>query len=290
MFAPHLSSKSGKVLDRIGSMQESMTSSARRIAEFVLTQPEPIIQCSIAELSQHIGVGEATIIRFCRTLGFKGFQEFKMELAIELSSLQQEDQSILDKDITVDDNAELIGKKLKNTLSKVLTETLNLIDFEQINTVTQLMKTANSVYFFGVGSSGITAEDAKHKFMRIGLSVDALTNNHFMYMKASILKTGDLAIGISHSGTSVETIKALQLAQAAGATTVALTHNPKSAICQHAHWVLLNGNRQGRLQGDSIGTKIAQLFVLDVIYSLLVKDDIDGRQNIKLTTTKALDF
>ncbi len=125
--------------------------------------------------------------------------------------------------------------------------------------------------------------------MRIGYNVDALTNNHFMYMKASLLQPGDLAIGISHSGSSIETAKALQLAKESGATTVALTHNPRSTISQYADWVLVNGNRQGKLQGDSIGTKISQLFVLDLVYTLLVKDDVSGAQVNKLKTTKALE-
>ncbi|MBY5943696.1 MurR/RpiR family transcriptional regulator [Photobacterium rosenbergii] len=289
MVANHIPVKSGKVLDMMGSMQESMTPSARRISEFVMDNPAGVTKLSIAELSQTVNVGEATIIRFCRMLGFKGFQDFKMDLAIELSNQSQGDKSILDTDITAGDGAELIGQKLQATINNVLSETLNLLSFEALEAVAQQFRDARAVYFFGVGSSGITAEDAKNKFMRIGYNVDALTNNHFMYMKASLLQPGDLAIGISHSGNSLETTKALMLAKEAGASTVALTHNPKSGICKHADWVLLNGNRQGQLQGDSIGTKITQLFVLDLVYTLLVKDDVDGAQSKKLRTTKALE-
>ncbi|MGF1682890.1 MurR/RpiR family transcriptional regulator [Photobacterium makurazakiensis] len=281
--------KAGKVLDMMGSLHDSFTPSARRISEFVLKKPADVTKLSIAELSQAVNAGEATIIRFCRTLGFKGFQDFKMELAIELSNQNQSEKSILDTDVTADDNAELIGQKLQNTLNNVLTETLNLLSFEALEQVAEQIRKSNAVYFFGVGSSGITAEDAKNKFMRIGYNVDALTNNHFMYMKASLLKEGDLAIGISHSGNSVETSKALQLAKEAGAKTVALTHNPRSTISQYSDWVLVNGNRQGQLQGDSIGTKITQLFVIDLIYTLLVKDDVSGAQAQKLKTTQALE-
>ncbi|PSW19929.1 MurR/RpiR family transcriptional regulator [Photobacterium sanctipauli] len=281
--------KAGKVLDMMGSLHESFTPSARRISEFVMKKPADVTKFSIAELSQAVNAGEATIIRFCRTLGFKGFQDFKMELAIELSNQNQSEKSILDTDVTPNDHAELIGQKLQNTLNNVLTETLNLLNFESLEQVAEQIRQCNAVYFFGVGSSGITAEDAKNKFMRIGYNVDALTNNHFMYMKASLLKEGDLAIGISHSGNSAETTKAMQLAKEAGAKTVALTHNPRSSVCEYADWVLVNGNRQGQLQGDSIGTKITQLFVIDLIYTLLVKDDVSGAQAQKLKTTKALE-
>ncbi|MGF1807041.1 MurR/RpiR family transcriptional regulator, partial [Aliivibrio sifiae] len=113
-------------------------------------------------------------------------------------------------------------------------------------------------------------------------------NNHFMYIKSSLMQPGDFAVGISHSGNSLETTKALRLAKENGATTIAITHNPRSDITKFSDYVLVNGNRQGQLQGDSIGTKISQLFVLDLIYTLLVKRDISGAKANKLKTTEAL--
>jgi DNA-binding MurR/RpiR family transcriptional regulator len=281
--------KAGKVIDTLGSLYDSLTPSAKRISDYVLAHSSEVTKLSIAELSQVANVGEATIIRFCRTLGFKGFQEFKMELAIELSSLNQQEKSILDTDVTLQDDAELIGQKLHKTINNVLAETLNLLNFDTLEKVAKQIKSAKAVYFFGVGSSGITAEDAKNKFMRIGFNVDALTNNHFMYMKASLLQKGDLAVGISHSGSSKETTKALQLAKDAGADTVAITHNPRSAITEFSDFVLVNGNRQGKLQGDSIGTKISQLFVLDLVYALLVNEDAESAKENKIKTTNALE-
>lgn len=94
--------------------------------------------------------------------------------------------------------------------------------------------------------------------MRIGLQVDAISNNHFMYMQASLMNSHDVVIGISHSGYSKETTHALQIAKNK-ATTIALTHNLRSPITEVADYVLINGHKQGQLQGDSIGTKIAQL-------------------------------
>ena len=280
--------KAGKIIDTIGSLYDSLTPSSKRISDYVLSHASEVSKLSIAELSQVVNAGDATIIRFCRTLGFSGFQEFKMELAIELANNNQQEKSIFDTDVTAEDDAETISQKLKLSIDNVLSETINLLDFEVLENVTEQISKARALYFFGVGSSGLVAESAKHKFMRIGLTVDALTNNHFMYMKAALLQPGDIAIGISHSGNSDETTKALRLAQEAGATTIAVTHNPRSNIGQLADQVLVNGNRQGQLQGDSIGTKISQLFVLDLIYTSLVKRDIAFAQGNKLKTTQAL--
>ncbi|OBU40634.1 MurR/RpiR family transcriptional regulator [Photobacterium phosphoreum] len=279
----------GKILDTLGSLRDSLTPSARRIADYVLAQPQRVTELSIAELSQQAKVGEASIIRFCRVLNFKGFQDLKMKLAIEVATPNDVEKHMLDTELTADDNAEHIGRKLQQTINNVLGETLNLLDFSELEAVARAFQQQKRIYFFGVGSSGITAEDAKNKLMRIGLDVDALTNNHFMYMKASLLSSEDVAIGISHSGTSKETIKALALAKACGAITVALTHNPLSPLAELSDHVLINGNRQGQLQGDSIGTKITQLFVLDMLYTLLVRDNPEHTRQQKYKTTQALD-
>lgn len=288
MEQDHLPTKNGKILHLMGSLYESMTPSSQRIVEFIKANPADVTKSSIADLSQQIKVGEATIIRFCRLLGFKGFQDFKMELAVEVSYLNQLDKSILNTDIHSDDPIELVGLKLKNNIQAVLEESLNLLNFDTLKAVAESIKKKQRIYFFGVGSSGLTAEEAKNKFMRIGFNVDALTNNHFMYMKASLLQKGNLVFGISHSGGSIETIKGLKIAKEAGATTVALTHNPKSALCQYADWVLLNGSQQGPLQGDLLDTKIAQLYVLDLLYVLLVMKNPSSAIENKLKTTKAL--
>ncbi|MUK71004.1 MurR/RpiR family transcriptional regulator [Aliivibrio fischeri] len=280
--------KAGNIIDTIGSLYNSLTPSSKRIADYVMSNATQVSKHSIAELSQIVNAGDATIIRFCRTLGFKGYQDFKMELAIEVSNLQGREREIFDTDVTAEDNAEVIGHKLQSTIESVLAETMNLLNFQSLESVAEALKDAKAIYFFGVGSSGLTAESAKHKFMRIGLNVDAFTNNHFMYIKSSLMQPGDFAVGLSHSGNSVETTKALRLAKENGATTIAITHNPRSDITKYSDYVLVNGNRQGQLQGDSIGTKISQLFVLDLIYTLLVKRDISGAKANKLKTTEAL--
>ncbi|QLB13682.1 RpiR family transcriptional regulator [Bisgaardia hudsonensis] len=262
---------SGNILDTIGALYHSLTKTEKKIATTILSSPHLLSQCSLAEISHQFDVGEATFIRFCRTLGFKGFTDFKLQLSIELATKDRQPNSLLESDITKNDDAQHIAEKLQNAINGVISETVNLLDIEQLEQVVTQIRNAKRIFLFGVGSSGITAEDAKNKLMRIGLQVDATSNNHFMYMQASLMKEGDVVLGISHSGYSKETIQALSIAKKNGATTVALTHNLRSPITLVADYVLTNGNRQGQLQGDSIGTKIAQLFVLDLIYTLIVQ-------------------
>ena len=117
--------------------------------------------------------------------------------------------------------------------------------------------------------------------MRIGVQVDATGNNHFMYMQASLLTKKDVAIGLSHSGYSQETTHTMKIAKETVPKPLRITHSLRSPITEYADLVLVNGNKQGKLQGDSIGTKIAQLFVLDLIYALLVQASQESAVKIK---------
>ena len=278
----------GKILDTIDSLYDSLTKTEKKIAKTILSNPQLLNQASLSAIAVDLDVGEATFIRFCRTLGFKGFTDFKMDLAIELATQDKSETTLLDTDVTVEDSAQNIALKLQAVINNVITETMNLLDFKELEKVVKAFRQAKRIFLFGVGSSGITAEDAKNKFMRIGLQMDAATNNHFMYMQASLMQKGDVVMGISHSGYSQETTHALGIAHKAGATTIALTHNLLSPITRVADLVLINGHRQGQMQGDSIGTKIAQLFVLDLIYALIVQAEEEKATKTKQKTLNVI--
>ena len=278
----------GKILDTIDSLYDSLTKTEKKIAKTILSNPQLLNQASLSAIAVDLDVGEATFIRFCRTLGFKGFTDFKMDLAIELATQDKSETTLLDTDVTVEDSAQNIALKLQAVINNVITETINLLDFNELKKVVEAFRQAKRIFLFGVGSSGITAEDAKNKFMRIGLQMDAATNNHFMYMQASLMQKGDVVMGISHSGYSQETTHALGIAHKAGATTIALTHNLRSPITRVADLVLINGHRQGQMQGDSICTKIAQLFVLDLIYALIVQAEEEKATKTKQKTLNVI--
>ena len=280
--------KSGNVLNTISSLYHSLTKSEKKIADTILRSPDLVSQCPLSEIAKHLEVGEATLVRFCRTIGFKGFSDFKLELSIELATKDNNDETVLETEIMPSDDSLTIAQKLQAAVSNVMEETVNLLDLKQLEQVVKAIKKARRIFLFGVGSSGVTAEDAKNKLMRIGFQVDATGNNHFMYMQAALLKPNDVAIGLSHSGYSQETAHTLKIAKQNGATTVAITHSLRSPVTESADYVLVNGNKQGKLQGDSIGTKIAQLFVLDLIYALLVQGEQERAVETKQKTLNVI--
>lgn len=281
--------RNGNVLNSISSLYQSLTKTEKKIADVITQSPNVVTQCSLAQLAERLDVGEATLVRFCRTLGFKGFSDFKLAFSIDLAKTQEgRDDTVLETQILPSDDSQTIAHKLQSAINAVMDETINLLDFHQLEVVVEAIRSANKVFLFGVGSSGVTAEEAKNKLMRIGMQVDASGNNHFMYMQVALLRKNDVAIGISHSGYSQETAHALKIAKENGATTVALTHSMRSPLTEHADFVLVNGNKQGKLQGDSIGTKTAQLFVLDLIYALLVQAEQDKAIKTKEKTLNVI--
>lgn len=154
---------SAKILDTIGALQSSLTKTEKRIATAILASPNILSKYSLSEISEYLDVGEATFVRFCRSLGFKGYTDFKIKLSVELATLDKQAQAILDTDVTDQDSAYDIAKKLQVSLNNVISETINLLDYNQLQKVVDLLHKAKRIFLFGVGSSGITAEDVKHK-------------------------------------------------------------------------------------------------------------------------------
>lgn len=274
----------GKILATLGAMQSSLSRTSQRIAQYVLHHPQRATTLTVAGLAQETRAGEASVVRFCRLLGYRGFQDFKRDLTIEMAR----SDSLLDVDITPQDDVAEIGAKLHETINSVLTQTRTLLDGQQLRQARDALLNARAIYLFGVGSSGISAREMKYKLMRVGLRATALQDNHEMAMQAALLQQGDLVIAISHSGASAETVKALRLAKQAGATTLALTHNLATPLLEHADITLINGHHQGELQGDSLATRVAQAFVLDMLYSLLVQARPEQARASKLKTMAAL--
>lgn len=263
----------GSLLPMIASLKHSFTKSEQKVAELVMKTPQQVIYSSITDLAEMVGVGDTTIIRFCRKLGFKGYQAFKMALAQELSLNNDESFTALNDEIMDEDSTEIVIQKLYNSSTGALQETLSLLKPEQVMRAVEIMCKSHRIHFYGVGASAVTALDAKYKYMRIGLEVDCYTDGHTMAMDAVLLDKTDTVVGISYSGSTKDTVEALKLAKESGVNTICITHHVKSPITQYADVVLLTGSREGPLQGGALTTKIAQLFVLDILYTEIFRSN-----------------
>ncbi len=231
----HLAPSQAGCLIRIKSAMESFKPSERLVAEFALAHSEQVMQMSISEASQNIGVGESTIIRFCRVMGYKGYQEFKLRLAQDLV----EPVHYIHENVSFDDKARELTQKVFQTNLKAVEDTKKSLDPEMVEVAARYLTEARRIDIYGVGYSSFTALDAKLKLARLGLFVDAYGDAHLQAMAAVALVQNDVAIGISHSGSTRDVVDSLSAAHKSGAVTIAHTNFSPSPITRVADVVLL---------------------------------------------------
>jgi DNA-binding MurR/RpiR family transcriptional regulator len=253
------------VVALINSNMNAFTNSELKVAEFILKDPKSVIYTSITDIAYQVQVGETTVLRFCRKLGFKGYQGFKITLAQGLEKTDEMYKELYDE-ITKNDSESDICKKVLNKGTLSLNETFDLIDYESFRRVLNYMIKAEKIFFFGVGDSAVTAMDAKARFMRVTNKTDAVMDSHFQSMQASLLTKKDLAIAFSYSGSTKDTVEILKAAKKSGAKTVCVTRFSKSPITNYADELLLIGVNENPLQGGAITSKIAQLYLIDILY------------------------
>ncbi len=272
---------SAGALARLRSGLDYLTPALKRLAKVVLEAPEETIYQSVTELAELAQVGEASVIRLCRDLGFKGFQDFKLALAADLALSPRAE--------VLDDSSDLasILESVTASALQAVQETKALIDFgvlEQV--VTTLLKT-DQILVYGAGASGVTARDFGYKFLRLGYSVNVLEDAHLAAMAAATLPDTAVMIGISRSGSTIDTVRALELARANGVTTVAVSQRAKSPAVAVADFTLFTASTESPLTGGSIPSKLGQLLLLDALFAALLARR-DGAERAVAATAKAV--
>lgn len=252
--------KAGCLL-RIKSGMEMFKPSERSVADFVLSYPEQVMQMSISEAARDIGVGESTVIRFCRAVGYKGYQEFKLRLAQDLV----EPVEFIHENISFADKTAELAQKVFQTNVKAVEDTMKALDPEMVEVAAKALAAARKIDIYGVGYSSFSALDAKFKFVRLGLMADAYGDAHLQAMAAASLGQGDVAIGISHSGSTKDVVDALTAARKSGANTISITNFNPSPITRVSDVVLLTASPESPLGGEVLTSRIAQLCVIDVL-------------------------
>ncbi|RSK28876.1 MurR/RpiR family transcriptional regulator [Bacillus sp. HMF5848] len=271
----HLKSK---IAGLINSHYPSLTKSEQKVASVVVEQLEKVLYYSVTDLADVAEVGETTVLRFCRKIGLKGYQEFKLAIAKDLSTMEQEEP---------DEGTNFISA-ISNYTKNAIDETMHLINEQVLQQAINVLNEAKSVYFYGVGTSGLTAQDAKYRFIRIGRQVDAIIDPHIQAMTAATLSKGDVVVGLSVSGSTKDTIDSLSIARQNGATVIAITYYARSPITKIADYVLLSGGKESPLEGGSLASKIAQLFVIDLLCTGLALQNKEQAIKMKEKTAQAV--
>ena len=251
-------------------LYNEMGKAEKQIADWIEQNPGKIISMSIVELAEQCKCSEATIVRFSKRLGLSGYQELKISLASEGGS------SYVSTNIKDDDSAYDIYTKVCNDIYMSLENTKKSLKPESIALAAEKICKAKKIVIFGLGNSASVAIDASHKFLRAGLSAVAYTDNHMQVIAASHLTDGDIAIAISHSGSSRDIVEALKIAKDHGAATIAITNSGKSPILKQADIVLSTTADETRYNILALNSRIVQLAIIDSLYFYVVNNQSES--------------
>ena len=262
------------ILVTIRSLLPNLAPVEQRVAQAVLDDPGGAARRSISDLSRSCGTSATTVVRFCRAVGLRGYPELRLALAAAVAHGGASAVAAASHDISPGDDAALIAKKIAYADAMAVTDTANHLDVNALVDVVNLLATANRIDIYGVGASGFVALDLQQKLQRIGRPAFAWPDPHMAITSAALRGAGDVAVGLSHTGTTVDTIDALREARRNGATTVAVTNFPWSPITEVADFSLLTAARETAFRSGAMTSRIAQLTVVDCLFVVLAQRDL----------------
>lgn len=265
----------GDFLTKVRSAYNQFTKAEKKVADYVLQQPKEVLFMSITDLAEACEVGDTSVFRFCKTMDLKGYQEFKMMLSLSLRDGAGNTREFAG-DITLDDAFPDLARKVLNTNVNALTETYSLLDEKVFSKAIDALHDAKRIYFFGVGASLLTALKAMNKFLRIEPKVYCIQDSHMQAMAASMLGPEDVAVLISYSGATKDTIHVAEVVKKTGAKIICITRFVKSPLTSYSDITLLCGANEGPLQGGSTSAEISQLFLIDLMYTEYYRRYFDG--------------
>ncbi|WP_297630978.1 MurR/RpiR family transcriptional regulator [uncultured Clostridium sp.] len=236
------------------------TKSERKVAEFVLENIEKMSYISVTELAEECTVGEATVLRFCKKIGYSGFHEFKKAV---IHSIEKEEKK----------NKDLIINKTYDEMISMLNQTLKIQRESEIFNVAKLIKNAEHIYIYGSGLSILSARAMEMKLSFLGYTSFYCEEQHIQILKSSLVTKGDLIIGLSASGESMETVKNLKIAKKNGATIVGITNYNPSALANISDYVLLTASQSVKEKETTLLGLTSQLFVIEEVCDELLKID-----------------
>lgn len=277
------------LLVRLRGLLPELSGALRQVAEAVLADPSRAARATIVELGELSGTSPATVTRFCRTLGFEGYPELRLSIATALGRAVQAGWEVdIGHEILPGDPMDRVLNILLSADSRAIQETAAQLDLAAVGHVVEAMAAATRVDIFATGGSATVAEEMHLRLYRIGVRTWWWSDVHNGLTSAALLKPGDVALAISHSGRVKETLEMLGEARRRGATTVALTNFARSPIADIADHVLTTAVRETSFRPDALSARHSQLLVLDLIYVAVAQRIHDRAASAFVTTSDAL--
>ncbi|WP_205173498.1 MurR/RpiR family transcriptional regulator [Bacillus pakistanensis] len=250
----------------------------KKIADYILENPTHIIHSTINGMAEDLGVADSTVFRFCKRIGFKGYQAMKIALASEIVTPLKDIHERVDEG----DSVQAVATKVFRSNMKTIEDTLMVLNEENLLKAVDAMDGARGIEFFGSGGSGVIALDAYHKFIRTGMRVHATSDSHIQLMTASQMTEADCAVFISHSGSTKDILQILNQVKETGAKTIGITNFAKSPLSDKVDIPLYTVSEETDYRSEALSSRIAQLTLIDALYvNIMVRREAKGQDALQ---------
>jgi DNA-binding MurR/RpiR family transcriptional regulator len=281
---------SGGLLGRLRIEGPTMPEALARIAAVIAGDPEAAAHASIVDLAERTGTSTATVTRFSRALGFRGYANLRVAIATETGRAEQARwETDISGDIAPEDSLDSVLKVIATADTRAIQATAAGLDMTDIERVAAAIATAGRVEIFGLGSSGTAGREMAFRLERIRIPVWSRSDTHSALTNAALLGPGDVAIGLSHSGRTVEVIETLAEAADRGALTVAVTSYARSPLAETAEVVFTTAVHETTFRVAALSALHSTLLVLDLIYVAVAQRTYERTTEAFELTVRAVD-
>ena len=256
---------------------------SRRLADFIRENPSKVIRMTAKALGEESGTSAAAVVRLCQQLGYDGLEQFKISLARHISSAEL--NTPIDPIIAPGDSIPEIAQKLCHIETNTVQEALALMDYDAVKRAVSILQKARRVYLFGLGSSGLVAQELCHRLNRIGIPCIFLSDPHTNLEYAAVADTKDAVIGFSYSGETKEIYLAAQRARERGVEVIAVTRDKLSTLSDSASVVLNIPITENRVRVGAMASITSEMFVANVLYMSLLQRDYEKYEKMLLATS-----
>lgn len=256
---------------RIRAVMSHLSPSERRVAHLVEQDPARVVQLTVAELAREASTSAATVVRTAKSLGFDGYPQLRYALAAQAGADTAGTDQPRVADIADGDGVEVVLAKLAAFEGEQITATAGIVSSTAVETTAEKLAQARRCCLFGIGASGLVAQDLAQKMTRIGLTAFVHTEQDAAVVAASLLESADMALAFSHSGETPGSFEPLRQARDSGAYTAAITGNPRSTVTRYADQVLATAGREFGRRPAAVGSRTSQLLIVDTLFVRLTQ-------------------
>ena len=261
---------------RIKNYYGELNTSEKVVADFLCISAEEVLNLKLLMLSEVLGVSEATIIRFCKNIGYSGYSELKLAIAQSIGERKvSRENNAFDINISEGDKIEELPDKVGAHVIKAMQDTLKVLDEKELKKAVKAVVKCRRLFFVGVGTSACTANDAFTKFIKLGINCVFCSDAHMQLIALANAAKGDVVIAISHSGKTKDTVDMVRVAKKRRATVICLTNYKASIIAKYSDISLLTAGYETGFHSETMISRILQLSIIDMLYLGVTLQDLN---------------